>query len=497
MSQIANPYIIDGSQIEEPPSSFFGKLKYLGPGLILSASIVGSGELIATTALGAKAGFVALWLILVSCLVKVMCQIEFGRHAIHSGETTFQAFNQFPGPHFGKGSWSVWIWLILMIVKPLQVGGIIGGVGIAMNLLIPSVSVWTWIVITAPLVSLLIFQGWYSLVEKLSIWMIELFTVFTITCLVAIQATEFAITLPNFLSGFHIFDKLPPEVVAVAIAAFGITGVGGDEIMMYNYWLLEKGYAAKTGPRQPTDVWLKRAKGWMRVMYLDAFLAMVVYTLMTVAFYLLGAAILHKQGLIPEGYGMISTLERMYTDSVGPWAGPIFIIGAIFVLFSTLFSALAGWTRLYSDAFGAIGLIDFTNQKQRKRTIAILAWFFPILWAILFMTFKEPVFMVLAGGTITSVILLLVVLATIQFRFKRLPSELKPSRLYDVALMISICSILALAVLAVKSSIETFKQKLPKKNAQTSVTIPQRHPSNEFNTISMRFPQRISTNLTN
>jgi len=51
----------DGRQ---PPKNFRSRLKYLGPGLIISGAIVGSGELIATTALGAKVGFVALWLIL-------------------------------------------------------------------------------------------------------------------------------------------------------------------------------------------------------------------------------------------------------------------------------------------------------------------------------------------------------------------------------------------------------------------------------------------------
>ena len=37
--------------IKEPPISLSGKLRFLGPGFILSASIVGSGELIATTVL--------------------------------------------------------------------------------------------------------------------------------------------------------------------------------------------------------------------------------------------------------------------------------------------------------------------------------------------------------------------------------------------------------------------------------------------------------------
>ncbi len=55
----------------DPPRGFFASLKYLGPGLILSAAIVGSGELIATTTLGAKAGFAVLWVILLACFLKI------------------------------------------------------------------------------------------------------------------------------------------------------------------------------------------------------------------------------------------------------------------------------------------------------------------------------------------------------------------------------------------------------------------------------------------
>jgi manganese transport protein len=47
--------------IQEPPANWKGRLKFLGPGFILSASIVGSGELIATTILGAKGGFITSW----------------------------------------------------------------------------------------------------------------------------------------------------------------------------------------------------------------------------------------------------------------------------------------------------------------------------------------------------------------------------------------------------------------------------------------------------
>jgi len=72
----------------DAPKNIRGILRQLGPGLIIAGSIVGAGELIATTAVGAEAGFVLLWLIIIGCLIKVFVQIEFGRYTITSGRTT-------------------------------------------------------------------------------------------------------------------------------------------------------------------------------------------------------------------------------------------------------------------------------------------------------------------------------------------------------------------------------------------------------------------------
>jgi len=64
--------------------------------------------------------------------------------------------------------------------------------------------------------------------------------------------------------------KLPAAAVGFAIAAFGLTGVGGDEIVAYNFWCIEKGYARFTGPLENSKEWRQRAKGWIKVMNLDA-----------------------------------------------------------------------------------------------------------------------------------------------------------------------------------------------------------------------------------
>lgn len=443
-----NNYMITGSNVKEPPTSFVGKVKFLGPGFILSASIVGSGELIATTTLGAKAGYTAFWVIIVSCLVKVAVQLEFGKHTIVTGETAMQAFNQLPGPRFGKGRWSVWLIFFFILLKVIQLGGMIGSTAIVLNMLFPAVSIVIWVFAAAVLVSVLIYKGFYSIVEKSSLFMTLMFTLLTVTAVFCLTYTPYAISWPDILSGltFH----LPRENVAVAIGAFGITGVASDEIIAYNYWCIEKGYAAYTGPREDSDRWRNRARGWIRIMYLDAVMAMIIYTIVTAAFYLLGAAVLHDRGVIPEGNQLIETVALIYTESLGPGVRTLYLIGAFFVLFSSLFASLAAWTRMYSDIFGQLGWIDFFNQDHRKKVIAILAWTFPTVWALTFLFINLPVMMILSGGVVGSMLLFIIVFAAFHFRFKRVQPF--PSGLfYDIALWVSIVSIVAVAVYGVSS----------------------------------------------
>lgn len=450
------------SGILAPPETFAASLRHLGPGFILSASIVGSGELIATTIMGAKAGFALLWFIIFSCVIKVAVQLEFGKHAVSSGETTMESLNSLPGPKIGSANWSIWLWLLLMLTKTLQLGGIIGAVVLGVEQLFPGLAPdsaggafptrYVTTLVIALSVSLLVFKGYYSILEKASLVMIAIFLVFTIASLAMLQTTSSAITGAELTQG--LIPNWPDQAtLLIAIGAFGITGVGGDEILAYNYWLIEKGYASYTGPRENNQVWEQRAKGWIRVMYWDAILAMICYTLMTSMFYLLGAAILHRAGTLPAKGNLIETLGTMYTQTLGPGAKIIFVVGAVVVLYSTMFAALAAWTRLYADALGQIGLLNFHNPKSRNKAIGIIACVFPLAWGTLYLFFEAPGQLVIIGGVITGIILLLVVFAALYFRYRRLDPRLTPSKFYDVALWTSAIAILTVAVMTLKDVI--------------------------------------------
>jgi manganese transport protein len=340
-------------------------------------------------------------------------------------------------------------------VKVLQVGGIVGTTALLLHYMAPQVSVGWWCWITVVVVAILVSGEGYRVIERTCVFMVGAFTVATLVAVISLQWTEYAVTGSQLAEGFRF--RLPTGGLLAALGVFGLTGVGGDEIMHYTYWLIEKGYAAKTGKRDPNDpAWPRRARAWIGVMYLDAFVSMVVYTVVTAAFYVLGAAVLHARGEVPGEAAIVPTLSAMYTESLGGWARGLFLGGAFFVLFSTLFSALAAWTRMFADAGGKLGLFNFEDLTTRRRAMRWLACILPSLWASVYLLHGKAVDMVMLGGVGTAAILLVVVVGAIHFRYRSTAPELKPGPLYDAALWISIVSIIVVAGLAVGKPIQKF-----------------------------------------
>ncbi len=450
-----DPYELTEDAIQDPPVSFSQTLKYIGPGLILTASIVGTGELIATTNLGAKAGFALLWLVILSCFIKVFVQIELGRSAISSGDTTLTSFQRIPK----IGDALCWWWFVMMFLSQFQIGAMIGGTAQALNLAMPwgadvfqsinpnvsqeaadkGAEIFWAVVVTFVSIYLLI-QGRYHAVERTSTILVALFTLLTIACMVLLP----------FISTNIVPQPAPegqPESGGVWIAAFamiGITGVGASELISYPYWCLEKRYARFIGPHENTDTWLARAKGWLHVMHADAWLSMIVYTLATIAFYVLGAAVLYKytdgRGLSSGSTGqLLKELAKMYEPVLGAKGSIWFImIGGFIVLYSTLYAATAGNCRVTTDFLRVQGLIPFSPQDYRIRWIRLLSAWFPLLALGLYLFLQNPVFMVVIGGVAQALTLPMIAAVAIYLRWNVTDKRLVLRGVWDVLLWISL-----------------------------------------------------------
>lgn len=514
---------------ETPPKTFGATLLKLGPGLVVAGSIVGSGELIATTKTGAQAGIALLWLIIIGCLIKVFVQIELGRYSIVHGETTLTALNRVPGK-LGPANWIIWFWFFMMMAGILQLGGIVGGVGQSMAIAMPitgdfkeaialpdtgeikffnqwtddfadgksefnklspeqqervqqgharigssleeigergteAIAIvraggkvsdpWTlddrlWATLVGLLTVALLYNGRYGMIQSISTVLVISFTFLTIGNVIALQMTDdWGLSSAEFIKGLSF--GLPAtgdkwEALSIALATFGIIGVGATELITYPYWCIEKGYARYTGRRTDDEAWAQRARGWMRVMHYDAFLSMVIYTLATMAFFIMGVAVLYREGRNPDGMRMVSTLSSAYVPIFGEYAKWMFLTGAIAVLYSTFLVANGGHSRMYTDAFKIFGFIGRNDQKAHDKTLRAFCVILPLTCVALHWTGINPVQAVLLSGLMQATMLPMIGFGALYLRYTATDSRLAPSKAWDAMLIISFLGLLIAGV---------------------------------------------------
>lgn len=604
------------SAIQEPPKKFSKILTKIGPGLIIAGSIVGSGELIATTSTGAKAGFTLLWLIIIGCIIKVFVQVELGRFTLTNGITTIRGLNMLPGPRVeGKGNWFIWYWFVMFAFIMGQLGGIVGGVGQAMSISMPlteegrvfneyrnaetllrvlraqfrleaskpdsdlgaiaeqilenemaSIEALSQLklsdgsvpntadakvfyenlatavdpgsiyfresilplkpleeyerlrsdgkegeaknvkrliddlistkfpdtaitndvdsaAITSSLMQqyieldpldvkgkddvyvvkgkddvyytvgltiltiILLVIGRYGFIQLFSTVLVGLFTLVTIVNVFGLQTVDAAstwrITLADIQEGlsFGVGGNGWMDGLAVALATFGIIGVGAAELIAYPYWCMEQGYAKFTGPRDESEEWAVRARGWMKVLQVDAWASAAVYTFATIAFYLLGAAILGRAELEPADSDMVRSLGVMYKPVFGEVAESIFLFGAIAVLYSTFFVASAGNARMFSDVLGTLGIIKPGEASYRK-SVKIWSGILPAICGITYCLGVKPVVAVLMSGLMQSIMLPMLGFAALYFRYKHSDKRIAPSATWDFFVVLSAIGLL-------------------------------------------------------
>ena len=532
---LKDPYSRSVGEHREPPRGLRSTLRHVGPGMILAGSVVGSGELIVTTKLGAVAGFALLWFVLLSCLVKVVVQTELARHTIASGKTFLRVFNSLPGPSGkrpawltlpwmaafvlacvvalaifvqldegerdaysalwlaagvmvvgrvvawisgrkqsldsgvlsgqpvqGSMNWFTWLWLGSMLLVFVNSGAILGGTGQVIEMVFPGLlgegGARYWSILLAAFCGAILLAGTYASLEKTLVVLVSSFTVVTVVCAGLLHWTDFAVEWHDVASGLSLGlpEEMTTTLVLTALAMYSGTGVSFSEMWNYTYWCVEKGYAGNVGEPQPGPAWRRRARGWIHVMYTDAAVTMVVYTASTICFYLLGAAILHAQGLDPDGRETLSVLSAIYTDGLGNWAAGLFLGGAFFVLVSTVLSGTAGTSRMLADVLGVIGLIDGSDYAVRLRFIRVFVVVSLTLYSIAYWLFENPPQMLLVTSSLIAAVMYPVLgLGTLYLRYRKVAPGIAPGRpitiwLWVCALVLTVISpagiLLALAL---------------------------------------------------
>ena len=448
----AKLYALDPANIKEPPSGWKASLRFLGPGMVTSAAVVGSGELLLATALGAQAGFVLLWLVIVSTLVKVAVQIELARWSISTGKVALTGYDQVR-PRIAGRSWISYLGLLMFIQNILGQAGVLGAGALAFSMVMPigadpfsTTSLAFWVTVFVALTIAVHATNRYGVIEKVSTILVVIITALAVAMMFGIQATPFAWDMSDLATGFSF--QMSVGLMGVALAMFGMTGVGAGELTTYTYWCVEKGYARWSGPNDGSEDWARRARGWIAVMKKDAWVSWAVYTLSTMAFYVLGAAFLHPKGLIPSGTEVLEVISQIFTGTLGEWARVVFLLGAGVALLKTILANAPGFARSMSNTLAVFGVFDWSNARKRDKWVRAFVVALPICWGIFAVLVKSPLILITFAGIANAIFLMAVVIATLVLSKTETDPKVKDRGIWTLYLGLSSLAVFAVGALA-------------------------------------------------
>ncbi|HKJ69778.1 MAG TPA: hypothetical protein VKA68_17610, partial [bacterium] len=190
----------------------------------------------------------------------------------------------------------------------------------------------------------------------------------------------------------------------------------------------------------------RKIKGWYKVVYTDATLAMVIGTVVTSFFMIAGAGVLGVQQLAPEGPEVALTLSNILSSQWGQIGGLLFLLGGAAALIGTSVGQLAGWPRLLADAT-RICIPGFNKRFSWKVQFRIFLLFFLFTNMVIVLTLGlKPVFLVQLGAILDGLLLTplqaLAVLAGLFLVMPKLVNEevheiIKPHWIFAAGLLIA------------------------------------------------------------
>jgi len=404
------------------PEGLSSRLRFIGPGIILAAAAIGSGELILTPRAGALYGMSIAWVIVLSIIYKMTLTIGLARYTIATGEDIFRGFSRLPGPRF----WFVWVLSLLFLIGAVGYSGIALACGSALYALFPSFSMVQWAVVVVVLAYALLLGGSYGPVEKMSFVLSSILIIGVIYSLAVLRPEA-----DWFFRG--VVPDIPAGSGVTIISLLGWTA-GGASTLVYSFWILEKGIGLRgkdrvsPGEGRSFPIAIKRMRSWMSLVLLDVGLSYLLMIVVSLAFLTIGVLVLRTAG--PEGGPLIPAreettliLSRLLTTAAGPQARFIFLIAALAILLSTVIGLVDGKSRALRT-----GLKMIFVRSSRISDVGLYRLFVTLMFSIIFVFLftGRPVALIVLISALEAPMLSLSAIMLVYLLYRKLPEAFRP-----------------------------------------------------------------------
>ncbi len=293
----------------------------LGPGILVAATGVGAGDLIAAAVAGQRYGVAVLWAVVAGAFCKAVLNEGLSRWQLATEETLIQGMVR-RLPRWVAGYFGVYL-----VIWSFLVAGALGSAsGFAFKALFPGApgGIGQWTTVHALAGVGLVASGRFAIFERLMQALVGLMFVIVLVCgaMLAPQAGSIWRGL--------LWPTMPTGGVWFLVGLIG--GVGGSvTLLCHGYWMREKGW---------------RGLAAVRTMRWDIGVA---YTL-TAVFGL--AMVVIAAGAQPEnasGRALVLALSERLGTLFGPVGRGAFLIGFWCAVFSSLLGVWQGVPYLFAD----------------------------------------------------------------------------------------------------------------------------------------------------
>ncbi|KOG41957.1 Nramp family divalent metal transporter [Streptomyces resistomycificus] len=334
-----------GGPISTPRKSSW---KYIGPGIVVAATGVGAGDLVATLIAGSNFGYTLLWAAVIGCLVKISLAEAAGRYHLSTGRTLFDGWASL-------GRWTTWFFVVYVVIWGFVYGAAaMSSSALPLQALFPDVMDLKWWAIACGLVGLVfVWFNKYAVFEKVMTVLVGV--MFVVTVYLAIRVT------PNLGDAFAgLLPVLPDEKDSVLNTLGLIGGVGGTiTLAAYGYWVNAKGWTNT---------------GWMKVMRLDNRVAYATTGIFVVSMLFVGAELLHSANVaIASGDKGLIQLSDILEDEYGTATAKFFLIGFFATSFTSLIGVWHGVSLMFADfvaRFRADRAASASGSESAARSVA-------------------------------------------------------------------------------------------------------------------------------
>src|SRR5690606_16832884 len=127
-----------GPMTDGPPHRTTWRL--VGPGIVVAATGVGSGDLVATLLAGERFGYTLLWAAVAGCLVKIALAEATGRWSLATGRTIFDGWSSL-------GRWTHLYFGPYIVIWGFVYGATgMSATALPLAVLFPVLPLWAWAV---------------------------------------------------------------------------------------------------------------------------------------------------------------------------------------------------------------------------------------------------------------------------------------------------------------------------------------------------------------